>query len=102
MKGKQVYAALLQLYPSDYRARFAAEMLAAFEEGAAEQRARGQWAAARFVLKELMSLLLGAAAEWETKLACDRTTRGRCLPDWRMMRPPGVTREEWFGGTHSA
>jgi hypothetical protein len=97
VSGKRVYRALLQLYPSDYRARFAAEMLAAFEEGAAEQRARGCVAGVGFALLELMSLLLGAGAEWGAKFTCDRSTRGRCLPDWRMMRPPGVTREEWFG-----
>ncbi len=96
MNGKQLYMAHLHFYPSDYRARFGGEMLAAFEEGTAEQRARGRSVGARFVLVELMSLLVGAATEWGTKIVCDRTTRGRCLPDWRMMRPPGVTREEWF------
>lgn len=97
MNGKGLYMTLLHLYPSDYRARFAAEMLAAFEEGTAEQLACGRSVGARFVLVELMGLVLGAASEWGSKIVCDRTARGRCLPDWRMMRPPGVTREEWFG-----
>jgi hypothetical protein len=97
VNGKRAYTALLRLYPRDYRTKFAAEMLAAFEEGAAEQRARGRAAGVPFALVELISLLLGAGAEWGAKFISDRSTRGRCLPDWRMMRPPGVTREEWFG-----
>lgn len=97
MNAKRAYSAFLHLYPRDYAGKFAEEMLAAFEEGVAEQRARGRWTAARFVLIELMSLLRGVGAEWRAKLTSDRSTRGRCLPDWRMMRPPGVTREEWFG-----
>lgn len=100
MNGKRLYTALLHLYPHDYRARFAAEMLAAFGEGAEERRARGRAASAGFGLVELTSLLLGAGAEWWAKLTCDRSTRGRCLPDCRMMRPPGVTREEWFGNAN--
>jgi len=32
------------------------------------------------------------------KLTSDRTIRGRRLPDCRMMRPPGVTRQQWAAG----
>lgn len=92
----RVYANLLRLYPYDHRAFFAAEMLTAFEEAAQEQRARGRAAFLRFALAELLGLLRGAGSEWIAKLTCDPAIRGRCLPDVRMMRPPGVTRESWF------
>jgi hypothetical protein len=41
--------------------------------------------------------MLGAGREWLAKLTTDRSVRGRYLPDLRMMRPVGVSRELWFG-----
>lgn len=84
----RVYRALLKLYPYDFRAKFAAEMLAAFARLGADRRAA-----------ELAGLLAGAAAEWIAKLTSDNSVRGRSLPDLRMMRPAGMPRELWFGGT---
>jgi hypothetical protein len=81
------YIALLRLYPYDYRSRFAGEMLAAFDEVAGERR-----------VAELVGLIVGASVEWLHKLKSDRTRRARTLPDLRMMRPVGVTREEYFAG----
>jgi hypothetical protein len=75
------------LYPYDFRAAFAAEMLAAFASVSAERRGA-----------ELAGLLVGAAAEWIAKLASDRAVRARTLPDLRMMRPAGIARELWFRG----
>jgi len=85
----KAYGTLLRLYPSDYRARFAAEMLNAFERAAAERRGH---------VAELIGLMIGASREWIAKLTTDSSVRGRCLPDLRMMRPPGVPREVWFAG----
>lgn len=80
-----LYKALLRLYPYDYRALFGAEMVQAFA-----QQPRCCAAA------ELCSLVTGAAGEWFAKLTTNRTLRGRTLPDIRMMRPVGVSRQQWF------
>jgi hypothetical protein len=40
--------------------------------------------------------MLGAGREWLAKLTTEETVRGRSLPDLRMMRPAGVSREVWF------
>lgn len=90
---RRAYQLLLRLYPRDYRIWFAAEMLNAFEQAA--QQNRGS-AAQRFSLVELSSLIRGAAAEWAAKFTTNPNVRGRCLPDVMLMRPPGVSREQWF------
>jgi hypothetical protein len=82
----RVYRLILGLYPYDFRARFEAEMLAAFKHHRREP-----------VSHELAWLCLGAAREWVAKWAKPKHIRGRHLPDLRMMRPVGVTREMWFG-----
>jgi hypothetical protein len=82
----RVYRALLQLYPYDFRAAFEAEMLAAFDASPPRGGRR-----------ELLDLAAAAACEWLAKWRTDPITRGRSLPDLRMMRPPGITRAEWFG-----
>jgi hypothetical protein len=88
---KRAYRALLKLYPYDFTAAFAAEMLAAFE--------RVDCASANG--PELAGLLRGAAAEWIAKADLRRSRRAgaRYLPDLRMMRPAGMPRELWFGRT---
>ena len=88
------YRALLRLYPGDYSASFADEMLAAFRTALGQRHGRLELAA--FLLAEFAGALAGAAREWFAKLTTDRAVRGRCLPDLRMMRPAGVSREDWF------
>ncbi len=95
---KRAYEMLLGLYPADYRAFFAAAMLNAFEKALEERRRDRQVVLARFVFAELKGIAIGAGAEWISKLTSEKSIRGRCLPDVRMMRPPGVTREDWFLG----
>ncbi len=99
MKTKRAYDTLLRLYPADFRTRFAAEMRSTFEEEATERRKRGMLRSVHFASAELLGLLMGAAAEWMAKVSTDSAVRGRCLPDLRMMRPPGVTQKLWFAGT---
>lgn len=99
MKMKSVYETLLRLYPADYRSRFAAEMSSTFEEAASDCRKRGMLRSVHFALVELLGLPISAAAEWMAKLSTDRSIRGRCLPDLRMMRPPGVPQKLWFANT---
>ncbi len=95
---KRAYGTLLRLYPRDYKALFAAEMLSAFESAAEERRGHGWMVFVRFVMAESMGLMMGAGAEWIAKWSTSPSVRGRCLPDLRMMRPPGVPREVWFAG----
>jgi hypothetical protein len=94
----QVYRTLLRLYPSDYRALFALEMQNAFERAAEERRLLGGAVFVRFLLGEFIGLLSGVGAEWIAKLTADSSVRGRCLPDLRMMRPPGISRDLSFAG----
>jgi hypothetical protein len=89
---RRAYELLLRLYPQDYRIWFAAEMLSAFEQAAQQNRG----SAARFVLVELSSVIRGAAAEWVAKITTNPNVRGRRFPDVMLMRPPGVSREQWF------
>jgi hypothetical protein len=87
---------MLRLYPSDYRALFEPEMETALQHAATDQRACGWFTFVRLTVGELVGLAIGAGTEWVAKLTADRFTRGRCLPDVRMMRPPGITRDEWL------
>jgi len=83
---KRAYRTLLRLYPADYRAMFAAEMALTFDQAFSECSC----------LTELLSLIAGATREWIAKWTTDAVVRGRALPDVRMMRPVGVTKELWF------
>ncbi len=98
MRIERAYEFALRLYPADYRARFAAEMRTAFGEAATDHRRAGTARSVRFAVAELAALVSGIGAEWLAKLTSDHTSRGRCLPDCRMMRPAGVTRDEWAAG----
>ena len=80
----RAYRMLLKLYPYDFRAAFAAEMMATVESNG------------RISLTELTGLAIGAAREWLAKLTTDKCVRGRTLPDVRMMRPAGISKEIWF------
>jgi hypothetical protein len=91
-----LYRLLLRLYPRDFRVWFAAEMSAAFDARAVEYRARGAGAYLRFALTELMDIPKGAAAERVARFATDPARRARSVPDLRMMRPPGITRNSYF------
>lgn len=94
----RVYELLLRLYPRDYRAMVATEMVSAFREASAEHRRQGRGAYARFTIAELMGLTMGAGVEWIAKLTTDSSVRGRYLPDRLLMRPPGVSWEAHYAG----
>src|SRR5262249_2788761 len=100
MNLRQAYDILLRLYPRDYRISFTAEMVTTFAEAAEDRRGHGRVIFVRFAVAELIGLLIGAGAEWLAKFTSDSSTRGRCLPDLRVMRPPGVSREQWFGAAN--
>ena len=94
---RQAYEILLRLYPRDFRAAFSPEMLMAFERSAVERRAQGTADYIGFAASELIGLVIGAAREWIAKLTTDCSLRGRSLPDRRIMRPPGVPWEAYYG-----
>ena|ERR1051326_1774162 len=96
MTAGQVYRTLLRLYPDDYWDGFAGEMVGAFDQAAEERRGQGLLEYAHFLLEEFGGLIRGAAADRLAKLTTQRTARWRVLPDLRLMRPPEITREEWF------
>jgi hypothetical protein len=98
MNEGRIYRTLLRLYPGDYRAVFAVEMGNAFDRVAEDHRPLGRPAFLRFLVSEFSGLFISIGAEWVAKWTTDSSVRGRCLPDLRMMRPPGVPRELWFAG----
>jgi hypothetical protein len=95
---KRAYRIFLRLYPRDYRARFATEMSAAFEDASQDRLQRGRAVYVRFAIAELFGLALGAGVEWIAKLTTDASQRGRSLPDRLLMRPPGVSWESHYAG----
>ena len=102
MRLERAYESALRLYPADYRARFAGEMLTAFEQAVTDHHGAGTVGSVRFAVAELTALVSGIGTEWLAKLTSDKAARGRCLPDCRMIRPAGVTREEWAAGLDAA
>ena len=54
--------------------------------------------AVRFTIAECGSVVLGAGREWLCKLTTDAAVRGPTLPDCRLMRPAGVTPQQWAAG----
>jgi len=99
MNLERAYGTLLRLYPYDFKALFALDMLSSFEQESAERRRQSRLALQHFVVREFFGVLIGAGEEWIAKVTTDRWVRGRYLPDLRMMRPPGVRRELWFPRT---
>lgn len=76
---RRAYAALLRLYPEEYRALFESEMLALFDEASAEQCERGRVVFLWFALRELAGLACGGGFEWIAK--CGRSNRYLdCVP----------------------
>ncbi len=75
----RIYQALLRLYPRDLRELFSAEMTSTFAESAEEFRSRGWAPWIAFVLRELSSLVTGAATEW---IGRARMTRTMPTPDF--------------------
>jgi hypothetical protein len=58
---RKAYSMLLGLYPMEFQVQFGGEMLAIFQQAAAEQRERGGVNLLRFALREMLGLVVGAA-----------------------------------------
>src|SRR5262245_36000854 len=97
----RAYKALLQIYPPEYRAMFAGEMLVAFEVLSRERSRLGASSQFLFLFMDLGSILKGASTKW-----IDRFTYSiyhsssylsrSCLPNRLLMRPAGIAREVYF------
>ncbi len=61
---RRLYQFILKFYPAEYRAAFAAEMLATFERAAAQHARAGY---VRFSVREVRGLLAGLLTEWAAK-----------------------------------
>jgi len=102
MSVRLIYCRLLRLYPPDYRAFFAAEMAAAFDEALIDERCRRLTGFIALVFAELTGLLIGACREWMARLAYSLSHTngyigGGGLPDRLLMRPPGIGWETYYG-----
>jgi len=99
---RRIYSTLLWLYPPDYRAFFAAEMAATFDEAVINQRQVQVGRFIVFTLAEFIGLLTGACREWIAMLAYSLSHSngyidGQGLPDRLLMRPPGIAWQAHYG-----
>ena len=60
---ERLFARCLRIYPAAYRALFSDEMLDVYREGFARAAAHGRFREARFALREVTGILLGAGRE---------------------------------------
>jgi hypothetical protein len=72
------FQALSRLYPTDFREMFGAEMLRTFEHAAEAGRQAGPAAFRRFLAREAVGLICGAASEWFARFSTGRTLVDRC------------------------
>ena len=91
---RQMYFWLLRFYPPEYCAAFAGQMLAAFDESAAEYKQKGAGTYVCFAVGELFSLAIGAAREWMVKSTTTAIAREGVLADLGERLPSPVTAAE--------
>lgn len=97
MRVLTLYRRLLSLYPKDVLGIYGREMADDFERGVAAARGRGRVAQIRFVVRELSWLLCDATAERVATLYSHPSFRGRRLPNPGQVRPPNMSKKEWYG-----
>ncbi|HYZ85281.1 MAG TPA: hypothetical protein VE621_12800 [Bryobacteraceae bacterium] len=71
---------MLGLYPADFRDQFGREMLAVFEQAAAQHRERGSASLLVFFAREIVGLAAGAARERVLHAAGDRACEDLPFP----------------------
>jgi hypothetical protein len=75
----RLFRAILRLYPAEYRAVFAPEMIEVFEEASAAWKTRGLFALIWFANCECLGLFKGAVLEHTARWAArDRYITARC------------------------
>jgi hypothetical protein len=78
---RNFYKAVLRLYPPEYQAAFAPEMLQTLEQAASDRRVRGHVAFLTFAVCELTGILTGLFSEWLAKwTAREGYVTWRCSP----------------------
>jgi hypothetical protein len=84
-----VYQAILRLYPTEYRAAFAPEILQTLEQAASDRRAQGHILFLSFAVCELTGVLTGLFSEWMAKwTAREGYVTTRCSPrEFQISRP---------------
>jgi hypothetical protein len=64
---RNFYKAVLRLYPAEYRAAFAGEILQTLDQAVSERRTRGRASFISFIVGELIGVLSGLFSEWMAK-----------------------------------
>jgi hypothetical protein len=90
------YKTRLALYPVDVRESYGDEMMWAYGHGLMENRRRGPMTLVWFIASHVIWLLCDAAAERVLTLYSHRSFHGRCRPDLSLVRPPNMSKKEWF------
>jgi hypothetical protein len=93
----QCYFWLLRLYPQDVRHAYGQQLQDSFRDRIARVRQRGLATLALTVAKDIAFLLIDIAAERVAALYSHRSFHGRCEPDLGVVRPPNMSKAEWFG-----
>ncbi|HEX4229780.1 MAG TPA: hypothetical protein VHZ07_13995 [Bryobacteraceae bacterium] len=76
-----LYKSILRLYPVEYRAAFAPEILQTLEQAAAGRRMRGRFSFLTFAICELTGVVTGLFSEWTAKwTAREGYVTSRCSP----------------------
>ncbi len=91
-----LYPRLLDLYPANVIGVYGREMADDFSRGLTVARGRGRVAAIRFVAREISWLLCDATAERIATLYSHQSFRGRRLPNPGQVRPPNMSKREWY------
>lgn len=101
MLRMRIYRWLLRLYPSDVRYAYGREMQQAFGRQVAMWRGCGRVALTLGVMRVVGALLIDAAAERTSTLYSHRSFHGPRTPDLGVVRPPNVSKTEWFSDAPS-
>lgn len=97
----RAYTWLLRLYPEDVRYAYECEMRDDFARRLAAACQTGNLAVARTVIVGISGLLIDVAAQRAHTLYSHRSFHGRRRPDPGVVRPPNMSKGEWFGGPGS-
>jgi hypothetical protein len=92
-----LYRRLLRLYPRDVRAVYEHEIVDDLERGLRVARESGRLQSTRFLVRELTWLLFDGTAERVSTLYSHQSFRGRRLPNPGQVRPPNMSKKEWYG-----
>ena len=97
----RLYSLLLRLYPSDVRYAYGREMRDAFAVTIARARRRGAIPCASTAARELIALAIDVVAQRASTIYSHRSFHSRRPPDLSMVRPPNMSKDEWFGWDRS-